>query len=104
MATNAVKAPAGRSIVTLVLAMALVIAIGVIVRRVYGRAQQAEIAALNRQVVELESRRAQLRADIRNQSSRRTLAPIVEQRLGMKVPADSQVIMLARPAEVRRAP
>lgn len=44
-----------------------------------------------------DAARVRLEAEIRDASSRARLGPVVEQRLHMYVPADSQVIILPRP-------
>lgn len=85
----------------LVLAGFLLVATGVIWRRSYGIARSRELTELDKRRVQLEARRTQLESDIRDLSSRARLAPVVEQRLQMHVPADSQVIILPRPARAR---
>ncbi len=104
MAKARVTPPQGRSLVALALAGFVVLATGVIARRSYGIAQAREIRALEADRQRLEARRTQLQADIRDASSRLKLQPIAEHRLGMKVPADAQVILLPRTPEARRAP
>ena len=49
----------------------------------------------------LTAERLRLEAEIRAASSRAALQPIAEQRLHMRVPADSQVIILSRPSNER---
>lgn len=85
----------------LVLLGFLLVATGVIWRRSYGIARSRELTELDKRRVQLEARRAQLESDIRDLSSRARLAPIVEQRLQMHVPTDSQVVILPRPARER---
>ena len=86
----------------LLLASFLLVATGVIWRRSYGIARSRELTELDRRRVQLEARRAQLESEIRDMSSRARLAPIVEQRLQMHVPADSQVVILPRPSRPRQ--
>jgi cell division protein FtsL len=85
----------------LVLLGFLLVATGVIWRRSYGIARSRELTELDKRRVQLEARRAQLESDIRDLSSRARLAPIVEQRLQMHVPTDSQVVILPRPPRER---
>lgn len=85
----------------LVLAGFLAVAMGVIWRRSYGTARSRELQELERQRVQLEARRTQLESEIRELSSRTRLAPIVERRLQMRVPSDSQVVILPRPPRER---
>ena len=87
----------GRSLVALVLLGFVLVATGVIWRRSYGIARARELDALDRRREALEARRARLEADIRELSSRARLAPIAEQRLGMHIPSDSQVVILPKP-------
>lgn len=96
-------APAGRTFVALALGAFLVLAIGVIARRSYGIAQARRMTTLDRQRAQLEAQRIQLQRDIREASSRVVLQPIVEQKLGMRIPADSQVVYLAVPEGTSRA-
>ena len=79
----------------------LLVATGVIWRRSYGIARSRELTELDKRRVQLEARRAQLQSEIRDASSRARLAPIVEQRLQMHVPTDSQVVILPRPSRER---
>ena len=79
----------------------LLVTTGVIWRRSYGIARSRELTELEKRRGQLEARRAQLESEIRDLSSRAKLAPIVEQRLQMHVPADSQVVILPRPLRAR---
>ena len=79
----------------------LLVATGVIWRRSYGIARSRDLRELDKRRVQLEARRTQLESDIRDLSSRARLAPIVEQRLQMHVPTDSQVVILPRPTRPR---
>ena len=74
----------------------VLVAAGVIWRRASGLAGSGELRELQAQRAQLEARRARLESDIRDLSSRSKLAPIVERRLHMRVPNDSQVIILPR--------
>lgn len=86
----------GRGIVLLLLVGFVLVAIGVIWRRSYGFSREREIATLERKRTQLEGERARLELEIRDLSSRARLAPIVEQKLGMRIPSDSQVIDIRR--------
>lgn len=94
----------GRGIVALVLIGFVLVATGVIWRRSVGVAQAREIQRLEQERADLVARRAALEAEIRDATSRARLARIAEQRLGMRVPSDSQVITLPRPARSRETP
>ena len=95
------KSGRGRQL-ALVLIGFLLVTTGVIWRRSYGIARSRELTELDKRRVQLEARRAQLESEIRDLSSRARLAPIVEQRLQMHVPADSQVVILPRPPRERQ--
>ena len=87
----------GRTIVALVLVGFVLVATGVIWRRSVGVAQARAIQRLEQQRAGLEARRAAIEREIRDATSRARLARIAEERLGMRVPSDSQVITLPRP-------
>jgi cell division protein FtsL len=90
------KRPRGRTIVALALVGFVLVAVGVIWRRSHGYARQRELRALEQRRTQLEAERAKLELEIRDLSSRARLAPIAEQRLGMRYPSDSQVVILNR--------
>jgi cell division protein FtsL len=92
----------GRSLIALVLLGFVLVATGVIWRRSVGVAQARAIQKLERDRDALMGRRAALEGEIRDATSRARLARIAEDRLGMRVPSDSQVITLPRPAHPRR--
>jgi hypothetical protein len=85
----------GRSILAALLVGFVVVASAVIWRRSYGITQARRLAALDRQLVQLEADRARLAGLIRDESSRAQLWPVV-QRLGMRVPDDRQVRFIHR--------
>ena len=93
----------GRSIVALALLGFVLVATGVIWRRSTGIARAREESRLEQRTSALHAERAKLEGDIRDASSRATLARIAEERLHMHIPNDSQVILLARPANAARA-
>ena len=96
--------PRGRSIVALVLVGFVLVAVVVIWRRSYGFSREREISLLEQKRTQLEGERARLELEIRDASSRARLAPIAEQRLGMRIPSDSQVIDLRRAPAAPAAP
>jgi cell division protein FtsL len=97
MARRVSKAWNPRTIIALVLAGFVLVATGVIARRTYGIGRATEIRELERQRDALETERVRLDAEIRAASSLEQLAPILQQRLHMHVPADSQTVILPRP-------
>ncbi|MGI8619803.1 MAG: hypothetical protein ACR2L6_12070 [Gemmatimonadaceae bacterium] len=86
----------GRSTVALVLVAFVLLASLVIWRRSAGIAGARELRELGQARLQLEGDRARLARDIRAVSSREKLVPIAEQRLGMRVPSDGQMIILER--------
>ena len=86
----------GRSLVLFALLGFFVVAMGVIARRTFGISQARQIRDLEQRRDALDGSRVQLEVEVREASSRARLGPIVEQRLQMYVPADSQVIILPR--------
>lgn len=93
------RSPRSRArLVPLLLVGFLLVATGVIWRRSYGLAQARELARLERQRTTLVAERIRLEGEIRAARSRARLLPLAEARLGMRVPPDSNVIILPRPA------
>jgi cell division protein FtsL len=86
----------GRSVFVMLLIGFLLVATGVIARRTFGIGQARDIRARETQRDALEATRVQLEVDIRDASSRARLGPVAERRLNMRVPSDSQVIILKR--------
>lgn len=76
----------------------LVVASGVIARRAAGAAKARELLELDRTRASLESERIKLVNDIRNATSFSRIGPLVSRRLGLRTPADSQVVRLPRPS------
>jgi hypothetical protein len=87
--------------VALTLISFVLVAAGVIWRRASGLARSTELRELQAQRAQLVTRRARIESEIRDLSSRSKLAPIVERRLHMRVPNDSQVIILPRTPATR---
>lgn len=82
--------------VPLVLLGFVLVATGVIARRIYGIEQNRRIVQLEQRKQALEAERLRLEGAIRDASSRSRLVPLAEQRLNMHVPSPNQVIMLPR--------
>lgn len=94
----------GRTFVFLGLVGFLAVTGVVVLRRASGRAKQFELEALERQRTQLVGEAARLDAELRALASRGRLAPLVEQKLGMRVPVDSQVRYLELPEAAHGAP
>lgn len=86
----------GRSVVGLLLAAFLVVALAIVWRRTIGIKQAETLAALDNKKTQLQSERARLESQIRDASARQTLGTVVERRLGMHIPSDRQVVILSR--------
>jgi len=86
----------GRTLVALVLGVFVVVALAIVWRRTIGIARSERLATLDARRISLESDRARLESEIRGASSRQTLGATVEQRLGMHIPSDRQVVILPR--------
>ena len=93
----------GRLRFALVLLGFVLVASVIVLRRTYGIAAAREIQAMETRRSGLAAERARLEADIRIASSRAHLEPIAEQRLGMHVPTEDQVVYLTREAPVTHA-
>jgi cell division protein FtsL len=91
----------GRFRFVLLLLGFLVIAMGVILRRSVGIAAARELQELDARRAALVAERLRLEGEVRAAASRATLQPIAEQRLQMRVPSDSQVIILPRASNER---
>jgi len=104
MATRRVRggiAGKGR-LIAAIMAIFLVVASSVVWRRTKGMAEARTLQTLASTRAELDSRRLQLESDIVSQASRSRLGVRVQSQLGLQVPNDSQVILLARPASPSR--
>jgi hypothetical protein len=86
----------GRWIVAAVLIGFVITTTAVIARRSYGDAQARKMSAVESRLRQLRNERVRVEADIRDASSRVRLIPIAEAKLGMHVPADTQVVILPR--------
>ena len=94
----------GRTTVALALFGFFIVAMSVIARRSWGRAMQRDLSGIERMRTQLSGEVIKLESDIRSASSRNRLAPLVESTLGMRVPADTQVIDLQVTEVPRVAP
>ena len=94
----------GRSVVALTLFGFVLVATSVIWRRTFGLSQSRTLQQLERQRSDLRAKRAQLQREIRDAASRdrltplveQRLTPLVEQRLHLRMPSDSQIIVIER--------
>jgi hypothetical protein len=86
----------GRTLVALVLAAFVLVALAIVWRRTIGIGQAETLARLDVRRTELEGERARLEGEIRDASSRQSLGVAAESRLGMHIPADKQVVILPR--------
>lgn len=91
----------GRWIVAAVLIGFVVTTAAVIARRSYGDAQARKMSTVEERLRQLRNERVRVEAEIRDASSRVRLIPIAESKLGMHVPADTQVVILPRRARTR---
>ncbi len=94
----------GRSVIFLALLGFFVLATGVIWRRSLGIAQASQIQELENRRSALEAQEAALEGAIRDASSRARLAPIAEEKLGMRIPPESLVIIIPRPERATSRP
>jgi len=94
----------GRTTVALALVGFFIVAMSVIARRSWGRAMQRDLSGIERTRTQLSGEMIKLESEIRSASSRNRLAPLVESTLGMRVPADTQVIDLQVTEVPRVAP
>jgi hypothetical protein len=95
MAKSGVKLR-GRSLVAIVLATFVLVALAIVWRRTIGISESERLATLDAKRVELQGERARLETEIRDASARQTLGTAVERRLGMHIPTDKQVVILPR--------
>ena len=86
----------GRTLVGVVLAAFVLVALSIVWRRTIGIGESERLAQLDSRRVELEGESARLEGEIRAASTRQTLGATVEQRLGMHIPTEKQVMILPR--------
>lgn len=90
------KAGANRGLLWVGLVGFLLVATGVIWRRTAGIAEARRLQELVRRREALQNEKLELEGDIRVASGRARLIPRAE-RLGLRLPASDQVIILTRP-------
>lgn len=95
-------APRGRVQLAVALSAFVLVMAGVIWRKSVGYTASIELRTLDNRRRELEAQRSKLQNDIRTGMSLGRLSPVVSARLGMKMPSDSQVFRLPKPAPRRR--
>ena len=86
----------GRTLVGVVLAAFVLVALSIVWRRTIGIGESERLAQLDSRRADLEGERARLEAEIRAASTRQTLGATAEQRLGMHIPTEKQVMILPR--------
>lgn len=86
----------GRNLVGLLLAGFLLVALAIVWRRTIGIGQSENLTALDARKIQLQGERVRLESEIRDASSRNRMGDIVENRLGMRIPPDNQVVILPR--------
>lgn len=96
MATKRRVGPGPRSLIAIVLVGFVLVATGVIARRVWGVRQQRDIRKLQQHRDALEADRIHLEGAIRDASSRARLEPIAEQRLNMHIATPEQQVFISR--------
>jgi cell division protein FtsL len=79
----------------------LVVALAVIWRRGFGLRRGLELEQLERQRMSLEAQRGSLEQQIRELAARGRLGVVAERQLGMRLPADSEVIVVPAPSVTR---
>jgi cell division protein FtsL len=82
--------------VALALLAFVLMAAAVVWRRSFGIARTRELQVLDVRRRQLEAEHAALRSAVRLAASRARIGPAAEQRLGMRVPSDTQVVILTR--------
>jgi cell division protein FtsL len=96
--------PGRRSLIALALIGFVLVATGVIARRVYGVREQRDIRKLQKTREALIADRIRLEGEIRDASSRAHLQPIAEQRLNMHIPKADQQVNLTLPDSATKRP
>jgi len=87
----------GRHWTVILLAAFLGITLVVIWRQTAALAEARRLQALQKTRAALEVQRATLRGDIQRAGSRAVLVPLAEHRLGLRLPQDSEIIILQGP-------
>lgn len=90
------RGPRGRVWVALALVGFVLVAVLVVWRRTVGVGRARELAQLEARRVQLEAERASLEGRIRQASGREQIGRVAQERLGLRLPADTQVVTLTR--------
>ena len=96
--------PGRRTVIAVALIGFVLVATGVIARRVYGVREQRDIRKLQKTRDALIADRIRLEGVIRDASSRAHLQPIAEQRLNMHIPKADQQVNLTPPDSATKRP
>ncbi len=86
----------GRAIVALGLALFVLVGASAVWRRSVGIAQARTLRALSARQSQLAAERAALAAAVRLAAARGRVGNVAEGRLGMRVPSDTQLVLVAR--------
>lgn len=86
----------GRAVVALGLAAFVLTAVAVVWRRSVGITHARQLRALEARRAELVAQRAALGGAVRLAAARGRVGSVAEERLGMRVPSDTQLVLLAR--------
>ncbi len=86
----------GRAIVALSLALFVLAGAAVVTRRSIGIAHARALRTLAAREAQLTGERAALRASVRLAAARARVGSVAEERLGMRVPSDTQLVLVAR--------
>ena len=90
------RGPRGRVLVAVALAGFVLVAAAVVWRRGEGIARARALRTLEARRAQLVAERAALESAVRQAASRGRIGGAVEHQLGMRVPSDTQVILLPR--------
>lgn len=91
------RGPRGRVMIAVALVAFVLVGAAVIWRRVTGIENARALRALAAERAQLLAERAALESAVRTAAGRARIGGMAEQRLGMRVPADTQVVILTRP-------
>lgn len=80
-----------------VLVTFLVLASGIVWRKSYGFTEGQRLRELSERRTELDAHRTRIEGEIRSILTLRRLGATVEKKLGLRMPADTQLIWLPRP-------
>ncbi len=86
----------GRAVVALGLAVFVLVGAAAVWRRSLGIEHARSLRALESRRAQLVTERATLEGDVRLAAARGRVGSVAEERLGMRVPSDTQVVLVAR--------